>query len=213
MTAMEEILPGVHHWTVFHEGIRARVSSYYVEPAGALIDPMVPEEGLEAFGGLLTPQQALLTNRHHFRHSDRFRDAFGCLVRASAPAMDDLGDRGVYPFWFGDDVAPGVTAVELGVISREETALYVGNASAGAIAFGDALVRPAGVLGFPSDRRLGAHPLNVKRGLKEAFRGLLLRDFDALLFAHGEPLANEGKALMRKFVERPVEYAGYGPFI
>jgi hypothetical protein len=208
---MREILPGIHHWTAHDDELGAPVSSYYIEPAGALVDPMVPDEGLEAFDGLATPQQVVLTNHHHFRQSDRFRDAFGCALRGPAPARDVLADRDVRPYWFGDEVAPGVTAVEIGVIAEDETALHVTHAS-GAIVFADGLVRPAGVLGYPSDDDLGAHPLRKKKGLKAAFGGLLLRDFDALLFAHGEPMADDGKAALRRFVELPVEYPEYGPY-
>src|SRR2546425_1160942 len=53
---MRELRPGLFHWTTFHEGIRAAVSSYYVEPAGAVIDARVPEEGIEAaLGGRAGP--------------------------------------------------------------------------------------------------------------------------------------------------------------
>jgi hypothetical protein len=208
---MEEILPGIHHWTTHHAELGATVSSFYVEAAGALIDPMVPAEGLEAFEGLPTPQQAIITNRRHFRQSDRFREAFGCVVRGPAPARDELDALDVRPYWFGDEVAYGVTAVEIDVIGRDETALHIAH-GAGAVAFGDALVRPGGVLGFPADEDLGAHPVRKKKGLKDAFRGLLVRDFDALLFAHGEPLRDDGKRALRELVELPVEYPEYGPY-
>jgi hypothetical protein len=39
-----------------------------------------------------------------------------------------------------------------------------------------------------------------KDGLKEAFRGLLTRDFEHLLFAHGDPLIGGGKAALRDFL-------------
>lgn len=209
---MNEILPGVHHWTTHHQGLGAPVSSYYVAAAGALVDPMVPDEGLDAFADLPAPQQVILTSRRHFRHSDRFRDAFGCVVRGPAPSRDELADRDVRPFWFGDEVAPGVTALEIGVMAEDETALHIAH-GAGAMAFGHALTHPAGApLAYPADDDLGAHPVRKKKGLKEAFRGLLLRDFDALLFAHGAPLAEDGKAALRTFVEEPVEYPEYGPY-
>jgi hypothetical protein len=47
--------------------IGTRVSSYYVEPAGALIDPRVPDEGLDAFAGRARPQQVVLTSGLHAR--------------------------------------------------------------------------------------------------------------------------------------------------
>jgi hypothetical protein len=209
---MDEILPGIHHWTAHHAELGTRVSSYYVEPAGALVDPMVPDEGLDAFNGLGTPQQVVLTGARHFRDSDRFREAFGCVVRAAAGATDELEGRDVRPFWFGDEVAPGLTAIEVGVIAEDETALHIAHGE-GAVAFGEALVRPqASPIAFPADDDLGAHPVRKKKGLKNAFGGLLLRDFEALLFAHGEPLLHDGKAALRRFVEEPVEYAEYGPY-
>ena len=210
---MEQILPGVHHWTTHHEELGATVSSYYVEPAGALIDPMVPEEGLDLFEGLGTPQQALLTNHRHFRQSDRFREAFGCVVRAAAKGLQEhLGGRDVRAYEWGDEVAPGVTAIEIGVIAQDEGALHIALGE-GAIAFGDALVRPAGALGYPADDDLGAHPLRKKKGLKNAFGGLLTREFDALLFSHGAPMPDDGKRALRTFVEVPVEYPEYGPYV
>src|SRR5256714_11680047 len=64
---VREILPGIHHWTAIHPGIRIPVSSYYVESARTVIDPLVPREGLEWFEGHGRPRQVLLTNRHHYR--------------------------------------------------------------------------------------------------------------------------------------------------
>src|SRR3954470_4663536 len=97
---IQETIAGVHHWTAFHPAVKERVSSYYVEPAGALIDPMVPDEGLEWFESrAVRPQQVVLTNHHHWRDSDRFVDAFGCLVRCPFPALELLGEgRTAEPF-------------------------------------------------------------------------------------------------------------------
>jgi hypothetical protein len=213
---INEVLPGIHHWTAFHaeEGTRERVSSYYVEAAGALIDPMVPEEeGLAWFERFdPAPQQVILTNHHHWRDSDRFVEAFDTLVRCSHRAREVLAEhrREAQPFNDADEVAPGVTAIEIGKLEPDETALHIA-VDDGAIAFGDAVMRPmGGPLGFPPASRLGRHPDRVHEGLREAFRGILLREFDALLFAHGEPLANGGKAALRRFTEKPVGKPDYG---
>jgi hypothetical protein len=214
LVGIQQVLPGIHHWTAFHsaEGAKEPVSSYYVEPAGALIDPMVPEEGLAWFEERdVVPQQVILTNHRHWRESDRFAEAFDTLVRVPHAALAMLGDdRAVEPFYDGDEVAPGVSAIEIGKMAPDETALHVALGE-GAIAFGDALIRPAGgPLAFMPPALLGGHPDRVKEGLRDKFRGLLLREFDALLFAHGEPLANGGKATLRRFVEAPVGKPGYG---
>ena len=91
------------------------------------------------------------------------------MVRAPAAARDELAALDVRPYWPGDEVGPGVIAVEIDVIAEDETALHITHGG-GAIAFGDALVRPGGVLGSRSTRTLGAHPLRKRKGLKEAFR-------------------------------------------
>jgi hypothetical protein len=211
---IEEILPGVHHWTAFHDGLKERVSSSYVEPAGALIDPMVPEDGLDWFAGRdVAPQQVLLTGHEHWRESDRFAEAFGCVVRCLLPGAELLEDgRTATPFNDADEVAPGVTAIEIGKIAPDETAFHV-DAGEGAIAFGHALVHPAGgALAFLPAPLLGAHPDRKRDGLRDSFRGLLLRDFDALLFAHGAPLHNGGAAALRRFLREPVGKPGYGDF-
>ena len=41
---------------------------------------------------------------------------------------------------------------------------------------------------------------SVKEGLRESLRRLLDEEFDALLFAHGEPMAEGGHAALREFV-------------
>ncbi len=51
--SLQEILPGIYHWTTFHKGIQEDVHSYYIAaiaPA-VLIDPRVPAEGLGWFAG------------------------------------------------------------------------------------------------------------------------------------------------------------------
>ena len=41
-------------------------------------------------------------------------------------------------------------------------------------------------------------------------RGLLERDFEHLLFAHGEPLVGGGKSALRDFVAKPVGEPDFG---
>jgi hypothetical protein len=197
---MREVLPGVLHWTTFHEGIGVRVSSYYVEPAGALIDPRMPDEGADWLAGRARPQQVVLTSGLHVRHAAQFADAFGCVVRASPEALDRVGgnlDAELYRD--GDEIAPGITALRIGALCPDEYALHVAVAE-GAIAFADALHSYGDEIGFFSDDLLGDDPAAVKAGLRDALRALLARDFDHLLFAHGEPIIGGGKAVLRAFL-------------
>ena len=196
---MNEIIPGVWHWTAFHEKIGYDVSSYFVERAAALIDPMLPPDGVEAFRGR-EPEVILLTSRHHYRHSDPFTEAFGCPVLCHEAGLHEFkGGPPVQGFAFGDDVANGVLALEVGVITPEETAFHV-DAGPGALSFADALVNwPDSGLGFVPDELIGDDPEAVKEGLRESFRRLLAHDFDALLVAHGDPIPTGGKGALIQF--------------
>jgi hypothetical protein len=199
---IREVLPGVHHWTRVHPRIRAVVSSYYVEPAGVLIDPLVPREGLEWFETRRRPEQVLMTIRHHLRDGERFADAFGCELRCHVDGLHAFADGpAVQGFHFGDDLAPGVTALDVDAISPDETALHLDYGGGGAIALGDALTRPGGgPLRFVPDFLIGDDPERVKRELTSAFDRLLELKFDSLLFAHGDPLVGGAKQALREFV-------------
>jgi hypothetical protein len=194
---MEEVLPGVRRWTAKHPNIGALVSSHWVPAAGAVIDPLEPQEGVEAFDQD-PPSRVLLSNRHHLRHSERFAELFGCTIHCSRPGMHEFeGGPQVEPFDFGDEVAPGIEALEVGAICPDESALLIRDA--GALVIADGIVHYGDELAFVSDRLLGDDPEQVKRDLRAAYTGLLERDFDNLLFAHGDPVIGGGKAALRDF--------------
>jgi hypothetical protein len=197
---MREIGPGVHHWKARHPRIQVEVSSYYVEPAATLVDPLEPSEGLEWFESRTIPERVVLTNRHHYRHSDRFAEAFGCPVLCNENGLHEFDDgRQVEGFAFGDEVAPGITAVEVGVLCPEETALRI-QIGDGFVALADSLTNYE-ELGFVSDNLLGGDPAAIKSGLMGSFRRLLDLEFDGLLLAHGEPIVPGGSGVLREFVE------------
>jgi hypothetical protein len=197
---IQEILPGVFHWTAFRDTIGQRVHSYYVPDDFALIDPMEPDEGLDWFAERTPPERILLTNRHHYRHSGRFVDRFGCRVHCQRAGLHEFeGGPAVSGFSFGDRLATGITAEEVGAICPEETAFHIEHGG-GALSFADGLVRRGdGSLAFVSDSLLGDDPDEVKDGLRASFRRLLELDFDSLLFAHGEPMVGGGKEALREF--------------
>ena len=199
---MREILPGILHWTAFHEGIRMDVSSYYVASADALIDPMVPPEGLDRLSGHPRPERIVLTNRHHYRHSGKYVEAFGCPILCHEAGLHEFeGGPDVEGFAFGDELGPGMTALEVDAICPEETALHI-VAGEGILAFADGLIRAGeGALGFVPDALMGDEPEEVKRGLRESFRALLEHDFDTLLFAHGLPLVGGGRRALEAFLD------------
>ena len=197
---MNEIGPGIHHWTAVHPRIQIEVSSYYVEPAATLVDPLLPPEGIEWFRSRRAPERIVLTNRHHYRHSDRFQAEFGCPVLASEPGLHEFEDgREVEGFAFGDELAEGITAHEVGAICPDETALHI-ELGDGFLAVADGVVNYDG-LRFVPDDLLGDDPEAVKEGLRESYRRLLSLDFDGLMCAHGDPLPSGGKEALREVVE------------
>jgi hypothetical protein len=200
---MREILPGILHWKAVHPNLRIKVSSYYAEPARALIDPMAPPEALEMLDERDPPERILLTNRHHLRDSGLLRERFGCPILCNENGLHEFeGGPDVEGFAFGEEVAPGIEALEVDVLCPEETALLIRHGE-GALAVADGLINYGGI-GFVPDELMGSHPSEVRRGLLAAYAGLLDQPFGAILFAHGEPLPSGGKEALRDFVEGSV---------
>jgi hypothetical protein len=198
---IEEILPGLVQWNAFHEGIGHVVHSSFVLDSGTLIDPMEPEGGLEAIATLATPQRIVLTNRHHYRHSASYSKRFGCPVLCHKTALGHFAEDGpVQGFSFDEQLVEGVRALELGSICAEETTLLL-DVQDGALSFGDGLTRDEdGSLTFMPDALLGDDPQRVRAGLLRNLRRMLDEDFDALLFAHSEPVLSGGRALLSDFL-------------
>jgi hypothetical protein len=198
---MREVFDGVYHWAAVHPNTGMEASSYYVEPARTLIDPMAPDEVVEWLSGLAErPERIVLTNRHHYRDSDALRARFDCPVLCHRAGLYEFeGGPDVEGFAFGDELAPGITALEVGVLCEEETALLI-EGGGGALSIADGLINYDGI-GFVPDQLLGRHPGVVKSGLRDAYARLLDRRFDALLFAHGDPIPEDGKDALREFLE------------
>jgi hypothetical protein len=199
---IRELEPGIHHWTAIHPRLRLPVDSYYIEPARIVLDPMVPREGLEWFERGKAPSQIVLTNRHHLRHAERYVEAFGCPIRCSEAGLHEFeGGPKVEGFSFGEELAPGITAHQVGAICPDDTAIHVQGPGGGALALADGLARPrGGGLTFVPGFLMGGDPDGVRAGLRESLRRLLELEFDHLLFAHGEPLVGGGKVALREFL-------------
>ena len=199
---MDEILPGVWHWTAIHPSHGMRVHSHAV--GTTLIDPLLPEAGLDALPPAALPvEQIVLTNRHHYRSSGEIAVRFGCPVRCHEAGLHEFAGSGreVQGFAWGDRLADGIVAVRLNVLCDEETVLHIASGG-GALAFADAIVRweEGGPIGFVPDGLIGDDPEAVKSGLRENLRALLDLDFDTLLMAHGAPIVGSGRQALSDFL-------------
>lgn len=206
-SAVREVLPGVFHWTGVHPRIRIEVSSYWLDEGGVLIDPLVPSgDGLEWFAQRPTPPTAiLLSNRHHYRESGRFVEAFGCTVHCNRAGLHEFtAGEPVEGFDPGDRLAGGVVACEVGGLCPDETALHL--PAKRAIVFADGVVRgdmhrQSGPLGFVPDVLMDDPPA-TKRALLAAFARLLDElDFEHLLLPHGGPVIGDGRAQLQELVD------------
>ncbi len=204
---MQEVIPGLFHWTAVHPNIHSEVSSYWLEESGVLFDPLVPaQEGLEWFATrAIAPAAILLSNRHHYRHADSFAERFGCPVLCNRLGLHEFSDgRAVEGFDVGDPLPGGVLACELDAICPDDTAFYMPEQRA--VVLADGVVRGgpyggSGPLGFVPDSLMD-DPSATKRGLLDACARLLAeRDFDHLLLAHGGPVIGDGRELLQDLVD------------
>ncbi|HWH68737.1 MAG TPA: hypothetical protein VNT26_05095 [Candidatus Sulfotelmatobacter sp.] len=201
---MDEIVPHIFHWTVFHEDIGQDVDSYCVTGLGPaiLIDPMVPPDGLGWFRRQAKPEHIYLTNRLHYRGSDRFVEAFGATIWCHSAGLHEFKpSQRVKGFEHGDELPGGILALKVGSLCPEETALLI-PVGAGALSIGDAAIRENQHLEFVPDSLMGDDPQGVKRGLRSAFSKLLERRFEHLLLAHGRPFVQGGKEALRQIAGR-----------
>lgn len=199
---MNEIAPGLWFWPSTHPRHGIRISSYYAEPAGVVIDPMVPAEGLEWFAGRTAPAVAVLTNRHHHRDAGRFRAEFGTRVLCNRLGAQEFTDGEEVEFFDAGDELPGdIHALAVGGICADETALHL--RAHRALAVADGVVRHPhdGPLAFVPDM-LMHDPQRTKEALAAAYLRIAQEvDFDHLLMAHGDPVVGSGRAALRDFAD------------
>jgi hypothetical protein len=195
---MEEVIPGILHWQARHPNLGIDVSSYLLTDTATALDPLLPEgEGPDWLAHDV--ERAVLTVRHHVRSAPDL----GVPILAHRSGLHEFEgeDVEVEGYEAGDELAPGVRVLPFGRISPDDTALHIA-LGPGVLAFGDGIIN-YGEIGHPPDQFLGDDPEAVKADIVEGLVSLLDEDFDVLLFAHGEPIASGGKAMLREFVESP----------
>jgi len=196
---MQEVLPGLFNWYATHPSHGMQVSCYHVEGSGTVIDPLMPEEGIEWFDDH-RPQRVVLSTRHHLRHAEQISDRFGCPILAHEDGLHEFENGpAVQGFAFGDRLAADVTALTMDAISPDDTALRI-DVAEGALLFADSVINHGG-LRFVPDGLIGDDPESVKRKILERVSALLEEDFDHLLFAHGDPVIGGGKQALRAFLD------------
>jgi hypothetical protein len=199
---VEEVVPGIWHWSAVHPSIKIPVHSYYLESERVLIDPIAPAEGLDWFAEHGPPTDVLLTNRHHARSSGDVVERFGAALHCSRRGLHEFtGGERVEPFDPGDELPGGIVVYEVGAICPDESALHIPAHRALALADGAVRWESGGPLAFVPDKFMD-EPEETKEGLRASYRRLLELDFDHLLLAHGEPFVGNGREALVEFAGR-----------
>ena len=196
---MEEVIPGIFHWTAVHPRIGIEVGCHFVSGSGTAIDPLLPDEGIEWFENR-DLRRVVLSNRHHLRHAEQLAERYNCPILCHEAGLHEFeGGPEVEGFVFGERLAEDVTALEMDAICPEDTVLQI-DAGEGALLFADSLIN-YGEVGFVPDNLIGDEPERVKERIRERAAALAELEIAHLLFAHGAPLLERGR-------EALVEVAG-----
>jgi hypothetical protein len=204
---VREVLPGIWHWTAIHPNIHVEVSSYWLDSAGVLIDPLIPPDGgVEWFAARgAGPTAIVLSNRHHYRHSGAIVEQFSVPVMCNRAGLHEFTHgEPVIGFDPGDELPGGLRAVEVAGICPDDTGLHL--PGAGAVWFADAVVRGGphgqeGPPGFVPDGLMDDPP-GTKRAILDALTRILGElEFEHVMLAHGGPLIGEGRAQLQDLVD------------
>jgi hypothetical protein len=189
---MQEVTPGIRHWSAVHPNIGWVVSSYWLPALRLLLDPLeVPEEVEDV-------DEIVLSNRHHRRSAFEARERFGAVVRVPRAGLHEFGGDPVEPYDFGEPLVGGaLTAHQVTELWPDDGALHI--PSLDALAIADTVLNEDGRLEFMPDYCFGdvsAERQSIREGLARLAREL---DFSHLLLAHGAPLAGDGRERLREF--------------
>ncbi|MEA2417819.1 MAG: hypothetical protein QOE60_25 [Thermoleophilaceae bacterium] len=190
---MQEITPGIHHWTAVHPNIGWVVSSYWLPQLKVLVDPLeVPEEveGVE---------EIVLSNRHHKRSAFEARERFGAVLRVPRVGLHEFDESDpVEPYDFGSPLVGGtITPHQVTKLWPDDAALHVPSLEALAIA--DTVLSNEGRLAFMPDECFDDREVeqgSIRAGLARLADEL---EFRHLLLAHGTPLIGDGRERLREF--------------
>jgi hypothetical protein len=192
---MDEIAPGIRHWTAVHPNIGWRVSSYWLPDLEVLLDPLeVPDE----VDGV---SHIVLSNRHHKRSAFEARERFGATVHVPRVGLHEFADTDtVEPYEFGSPFIDGaITAHQVTELWPDDGALHI--PSLGVLAIADTVLRDdSGALSFMPDMcfdDVEAERASIIAGLTRLASEL---SFAHLLLAHGDPIANSGNEALAAFV-------------
>jgi glyoxylase-like metal-dependent hydrolase (beta-lactamase superfamily II) len=204
-TELRAVTRNLYGWSSFHPQWKTDFNSYALRTSEGVIfvDPLKPDpsviEKLVAFG---EPIGILLTNAHHNRDADWFRKQYEIQVYAHEKAKADCETSIDVLLMDGERLPGGVKAVHLPGSSEGEMAYYA-KTSGGIVLIGDTLVNQNG-------KGLTLLPdayIEDKKQMLKSLQKLLELDFKIATFAHGDPIVQDAKKAIARFVKKPKKNA------
>jgi glyoxylase-like metal-dependent hydrolase (beta-lactamase superfamily II) len=190
-TEIEEIAPGVWHWSVHNDAINFASSAHAVRGDGGavLIDPIrLPPEALAELGDV---EAICLTTSGHQRSSWRYRRELGAAVYAPEH-VTEVEEEPDVRYSDGDRLPGGLLAVFTPGAGTLQHSLLL-ERDGGVLFTPDLFVHPPGGRLMMIDARY-AHDVEEARRTAEK---LLELDFSVLCTGHGPPVHEDAKGAIR----------------
>ncbi len=192
----------VYRWEALETALRRTVNGYALAYRNGLIlidPPRVPEPDLPRFEALGRPRAVVVTGRFQVRRARQFRDWYGARIFAPAADRKVLGLQADHYYQPGDTLPGGFRAVGLQhQRSPGESALH--HPARRMLVCGHLVGDPPG---YVQMQEPGLY-WSFSRAF-EAQLPLLDLDFDLLLPGRGDPIVEEGKIALARYL------AGYDP--
>lgn len=197
---MKELFKGIYEWSWFSEEKQYNFNGHLIVSGDerVLIDP--PPMTHEDVGQVhaLGPVTAIIvTNVHHIRETEKYRDLFHTKAYVPEKDQDAIEIGGDLSYRHLERLPGGLETVNLSHNkSPGESALYAAKREGGIWILGDALIgAPKGELHL-----MAANKYKDVRAAKEGMRVLLDRPFDIVLVGDGASLLKGGRAALEHFL-------------
>jgi glyoxylase-like metal-dependent hydrolase (beta-lactamase superfamily II) len=190
-TNLREIVPGLWAWSALQEEWKVDFCccAWKGQDGLVLVDPVkLDDANLAKLEQVGKPVAILLTNQNHERDADWFRARYGIKVHVHRDAVAGIEITPDDFFSDGTVLPGGLKAVHVPGTCPSETAFHT-SAQGGVLLQGDALVNLDKGVAFLADDYCKDPKQN-----RESVRKLLGLSFEAMTFAHGNPIAKGAKA-------------------
>src|SRR5687768_2267058 len=143
---MQELTPGIRHWTAVHPNLGMEVSSYWLPTLSVLLDPLAVPADVEGV------EEIVPSTRHHRRDAVEARERLGAVVRVPRIGLHEFAeDDPVETYEFGEPFAGGaITAYHVTELWPDDGALHI--PSLDALALADTVTRDGDELALMPDR-------------------------------------------------------------